>query len=80
MYDREINSKDTVTLAPSGWTYKRTFVLYDHQSDSLWFPNDDGLVAIEGKKKGQKLEIYPSEQTSLWKWLRIHPTSKVLIE
>ena len=38
----------TLTLAPSGWTYKRTFVLYDRETGSLWYPQKGGLMGIQG--------------------------------
>ncbi|MBW1822510.1 MAG: hypothetical protein JRI92_12285, partial [Deltaproteobacteria bacterium] len=31
MYSREIDDR-LLTLAPSGWTYKNTFVLYDKET------------------------------------------------
>jgi hypothetical protein len=34
VYSREIDGR-TLTLVPSGWTYERTFVLYDRETDSF---------------------------------------------
>jgi len=30
--------KGDITIGTSGWTYNRTFMLYDHTTDSLWYP------------------------------------------
>ncbi|MBW1841122.1 MAG: DUF3179 domain-containing protein [Deltaproteobacteria bacterium] len=35
VYSREIDGRK-LTLAPSGWTYKNTFVLYDKETGTLW--------------------------------------------
>ena len=32
----------TLTLRPSGWTYRRTFVLYDEETGTLRPKNADG--------------------------------------
>ena len=37
MYSREIDGQ-ILTLDPSGWTYHRTFVLYDYETETLWYP------------------------------------------
>jgi len=47
VYSREIDGI-TLTLIPSGWTYERTFVLYDRQTNSLWYPYEKGLMGIQG--------------------------------
>lgn len=47
VYSREIDGR-VLTLAPSGWTYKRTFVLYDKETGSLWYPGKKGLMGIQG--------------------------------
>ncbi|RLC06102.1 MAG: hypothetical protein DRH90_04315 [Deltaproteobacteria bacterium] len=47
VYSREINGQ-TLTFAPSGWTYKKTFVLYDKETGTLWYPKKKGLMRIQG--------------------------------
>jgi hypothetical protein len=37
-------------MAPSGWTYVNTLVLYDEESGSPWYPYDEGLMSIRGSK------------------------------
>lgn len=74
---------DTLTLAASGWTYGSTFVLYDHQTESLWFPNQEGdegrgLLAISGFYAGRILPEYPVELTAWRDWVEKHPRSPIL--
>ncbi len=77
MYSREIDGR-VLTLSPSGWTYERTFVLYDKETGSLWFPDDGGLLAIQGKYFGQRLAKVLFEDTVWSKWSEEHPDSKIL--
>ncbi len=45
VYSREIDG-EILTLSASGWTYGRIFVLYDYETESMWFhlQGDDGLT------------------------------------
>ncbi len=56
MYSRKIDGQ-TLTLAPSGWTYRRTFVLYDYETETLWYPlpGTEGLTGIAGPLQGRVL-------------------------
>lgn len=77
MYSRTLDGR-TLTLAPSGWTYKSTFVLYDKETMSLWYPERQGLRGISGEHYGKFLPRLESEDTDWRKWVRKHPESKVL--
>ena len=77
MYSRELDG-ETVTLAPSGWTYKNTFVLYDKESESLWYPYRKGLKSIQGKHFNKWLPKLDSDDTQWDEWRAKHPDSKVL--
>jgi hypothetical protein len=73
----------TLTLAASGWTYDATFVLYDHQTESLWFPqqnghDEPGLLSIGGFHAGRTLQEFPLELTTWQDWLARHPGSPIL--
>ncbi len=73
----------TLTLAASGWTYGMTFVLYDHQTESMWFPTQFGnqtmgLRAITGFYAGRELQPLPLEVTSWSDWLSSHPGSPIM--
>jgi hypothetical protein len=45
VYSRQIDGRN-LTLVPSGWTYDNTFVLYDRETGSLWYPYEKGLMGI----------------------------------
>ncbi len=79
MYSRQLNGQ-TLTLAPSGWTYNRTFVLYDKETESLWYPFPDtgGLTAISGPHKDLFLPLLESTPTTWDKWHAEHPESKYM--
>ena len=49
VYSREIQG-EVLTLSASGWTYNNTFVLYDYETESLWYhmPGESGLTCISG--------------------------------
>jgi len=44
-------------FASSGWVYEDLFVLYDKETESLWYPlhRDQGLVAIGGPYAGTQI-------------------------
>jgi len=73
----------TLTLAASGWTWERTFVLWDHETGSIWFGGVgavgwDQLVCIGGELQGQRLEQIDLQRT-LWRsWVGSHPGSKIM--
>ncbi|MBC8392269.1 MAG: DUF3179 domain-containing protein [Deltaproteobacteria bacterium] len=77
VYSRRIDGQ-TLTLAPSGWTYKNTFVLYDKETNTMWYPYRKGLMGIQGKYFKRWLPKIESEDTRWEKWRRKHPNSKVL--
>lgn len=77
MYSRQIDGQ-TLTLAPSGWTYDFTFVLVDRETGSLWYPDDQGLWAIQGPLFQRHLPKLPSTDTKWGLWQSDHPESRVL--
>ena len=77
MYSRQIDGRD-LTLVPSGWTYDSTFVLYDKETGSLWYPNDDGLMSIQGIFFKRQLPGLAFEDTRWKKWVKKHPHSKIM--
>lgn len=77
MYSREIDGK-VLTLSPSGWTYKYTFVLYDKETGSLWYPYRKGLMGIQGKYFKRWLPVVESEDTRWDDWQESHPHSRIL--
>jgi hypothetical protein len=77
VYSREIDGK-ILTLAPSGWTYKRTFVLYDRETQTLWYPRKDGLMGIQGVFFQRVLPKVNSKDTDWSKWKKEYPSTKLM--
>jgi hypothetical protein len=77
VYSREIDGR-LLTFAPSGWTYKNTFVLYDQETGSLWYPTWRGLKAIQGEYFGRILPKVKFDDTIWRKWQQKHPKTKIL--
>jgi hypothetical protein len=77
VYSRQIEGQ-TLTLAPSGWTYNNTFVLYDRETGSLWYPYENGLMSIQGKYFKEWLAEIPSEDVRWGEWIKRHPDSSIL--
>jgi hypothetical protein len=77
VYSREIDGQ-TLTIVPSGWTYDFTFVLYDRETETLWYPSKNGLMGIQGKYFKRILPEVPHEVTRWEKWHQKHPDTKVL--
>jgi len=77
VYSREIDGRQ-LTLAPSGWTYRHTFVLYDRESMILWYPFEEGLMGIQGRYFKHWLKKVPSEDTYWRIWRKKHPESPIL--
>jgi hypothetical protein len=77
VYSRTLNGQD-LTLAPSGWTYKNTFVLYDKETKSMWYPEEKGLRGISGQYFNQFLPVLKSEDTKWRQWVDKHPDSKIM--
>jgi hypothetical protein len=77
VYSRQIDGQ-VLTLAPSGWTYKKTFVLYDRETGTLWYPYKKGLMGIQGKYFKRWLSEIPSKNTRWGKWEKEYPHSMVL--
>ena len=78
MYSREIDGQ-ILTLSASGWTYRLTSVLYDYETESLWYhlPGTDGLTCIGGAYAGRKLPELNSVFTRWNRWKADFPDSKV---
>ena len=79
VYSREIDER-ILTLSASGWTYDFTFVLYDYETESLWYhlPGDEGLTCISGFYADRKLKEFDSMQIRWSDWVTFYPNSKFL--
>jgi hypothetical protein len=79
VYSREIDG-NILTLSASGWTYNNTFVLYDYETESLWYhlSGTDGLTCIGGIYADRVLPEFHSAFTRWNTWVRGYPKSKFL--
>ncbi|MBW2437184.1 MAG: DUF3179 domain-containing protein [Deltaproteobacteria bacterium] len=77
MYSRQIDGHN-ITLVPSGWTYDSTFVLYDKETGSLWYPHKKGLRGIQGVYFNRRLPMLDSDDTRWGKWLEKYPHSQIM--
>jgi hypothetical protein len=79
VYSREIEGTE-LTLSASGWTYNSTFVIFDYETESLWYhlSGTDGLTCISGTYADKKLTEFNSKQTRWNKWLLDNPNSQFL--
>jgi hypothetical protein len=77
VYSREIDG-EVLTFASSGWTYRLTFVLYDHQTESLWYhlEGTDGLTCISGTYADRFLPELGSVKTRWSTWFHDHPETR----
>ena len=79
MYSRELDDK-ILTLAASGWTYNRTFVLYDKETESLWYPlpGTQGLTGVAGPLQDRFLPALRSTRSAWREWYQDHPDTKFM--
>ncbi len=68
-------------LDTSGYTLNNTFVLYDQETDSLWYPRkEDGLDAVSGPAQGAHLEFDSKPLVrKLGDWRREHPDTLIMV-
>ncbi len=77
MYSRKIDGR-VLTLSASGWTYNRLFVLFDYETESVWYDfGDGGLTCVAGEFEGRKLEERVSGYESWERWKVSYPVSKL---
>ncbi len=76
MYSRELEGR-TLTFGHAGWMYNERFLLYDRETDSLWYPREEGFTAIQGELAGKVLENIPLRYTNWYHWLEQHPDTSV---
>ncbi len=67
-------------MAASGWTYENTFVLYDFETESLWYhlQGQDGLTCIGGFFKDRHLPEFESTKTRWNHWKADKPLTTFL--
>ena len=79
VYSREIDDK-ILTLSASGWTYDHTFVLFDYETESMWYhlPGQTGLTGISGVYADRVLPEFTSTMTRWNNWKAQNPETKML--
>jgi hypothetical protein len=79
VYSREIDDK-ILTLSASGWTYDHTFVLFDYETESMWYhlPGQTGLTGISGVYADRVLPEFASTMTRWNNWKAQNPETKML--
>jgi hypothetical protein len=77
VYSREIDG-EVLTLSASGWTYKNTFILYDYETESMWyhFVGQRGLTGITGKYVGRFLPELVAKRIRWNLWVKEQPDTK----
>jgi len=79
VYSREIDG-EILTLSASGWTYNNTFILFDYETESMWYhlSGTDGLTCISGTYADRVLPEFSSTLTRWSNWKSLNPNSKYL--
>jgi hypothetical protein len=79
VYSREINGQ-ILTISASGWTYDRLFVLYDYETESIWYqlPGTSELTCVAGPYEGQILPELVSAFEPWNRWREVFPQTKIL--
>lgn len=76
MYSRRVGD-EVLSFGHQGALYRKSFVMYDRQSESLWVHVSG--QAIKGERKGQQLEFVASQIMPWQEWQRRYPLTKVLL-
>jgi hypothetical protein len=52
--------------------------LYDRETGTLWYPDEKGLMGIQGTYFKRWLDQIPSEDTLWEKWKKKYPGTKII--
>lgn len=82
MYSRVIDGQ-MLTFAASGWTWRSTFVLYDQETESLWFgaPGEvgsDALTCIAGYWQDRTVPRVDHFRMMWRSWYYMFPETKIM--
>jgi hypothetical protein len=72
---------DTLTLSASGWVYEDESVLFDYETESMWYRlGDDGtLTCIAGAHFQAVLPAVPATLTPWSAWRSAHPATRLML-
>ncbi len=81
MYGREFEGLVT-TFGTTGYTYNNIFLLYDRDSETVWYPLGESMFeGVGGPRLGHKISIIEKPKVmTLGEWLTQHPSSSVLLD
>lgn len=81
VHGRNVKDGKLEEFGTSGYVYKDVFIIFDRQTDSLWYPLDnEKWTAISGPRKGEILPfIEEPPPIKLGEWRKQHPTTTVLL-
>ena len=73
---------EVLSFGTTGYTMNNTFVLYDRNTDSVWFPmTENSFDSVAGPTKGKSLPFLEEpEVMRLHAWARLHPDTLVMLE
>ncbi len=80
VYGRTLDGKVT-SFGTTGYTYDNVFLLYDRQSDSVWYPLEtDSMTSVGGRLRGQSIPVLDKPKRVPFKsWRRDHPGTLLLL-
>ena len=69
------------TFGTSGYTLNNVFVLYDRNTDSIWYPlTETTFDAVAGEQRGMQLDFLSKpEPVQLKDWVEAHPETLVML-
>lgn len=67
----------TLTFGHEGVLYRRSFVMYDHETNTRW--NHSTGLAMKGELAGKRLEFLNSQLVRWKDWKKRYPDTKVLL-
>ena len=75
------NGEETDEFGVSGYVYKDVFLIFDRETESLWYPLDDKQwTAVSGPRKGETIPFMQKPApVPLGEWRKKHPTTVVLL-
>ncbi len=80
VHGREIGDR-VEQFGVSGYVYKDVFLIFDRETESLWYPLDNTKwTAISGSRKGETIPFLAEPPVvTLGAWRKQHPQTLVLL-
>lgn len=73
--------ESTFEWGVSGYVYDNVFIIYDRETESLWYPlSDTAWTAVAGPRKGEVIPFIDEPAVvPLGEWRGEHPETVVLL-